>query len=206
MTRTSVCGLTSRPRSWEYSLLRAFTSRGCPCKIKRAYTVVPSVKVCILSIYFMKLLFIVHSIYLFCEQLTVSRLIPSSIIIHDSLRKSWQPFFARKGGNAENGVYMLEACTCRCYHHIGVYVEEGTCISCANITVLMTLFKIGSLWNIRVFIHEYHSSLQQKCKQVPCRATWSNGWSCRRVVRWTYLFVSGSVNCWHALQRMFCVH
>jgi len=51
----------------------------------------------------------------------------------------------KKGGNAENGVYMLDACTCRCYHHIGVYVQDGTCISCANITVLMTLFRIGSL-------------------------------------------------------------
>lgn len=151
MTRTSVCGLISLPRSWEYSLLRAFTSRRCPCKIKHAHTVVPSVKACILFIYFMKLLFIVHSIYLFYEQLilnissTVNWLIPRSIIIHDSLHKSWQPLFAKKGGNAENGVYMLEACTCWCYHHIGVYVQDGTCISCANITVLMTLFRIGSL-------------------------------------------------------------
>lgn len=88
---------------------------------------------------------------------------------------------------AHYAVYVFELhVTCQCYHQIGVYVHECTCIIYTNVTVLAPHSEM-EVWSGTAFIWDSSCCLQRKCMGRPGWATWNIGWSCCTVLciaRW----------------------
>jgi hypothetical protein len=90
--------------------------------------------------------------------------------------------------------------TCKCCHQMGVYIQKRTCISSANIFVLVTLFGNGSSYRETVIVHKNCRFSQQKCTTVLCGAVQIIGWFFFRT-RWVQAFRSGRVT----TANMLCI-
>lgn len=74
-------------------------------------------------------------------------------------------------------VWNHVVCTCKCYHQMGVYVQDSTVHLHWNI-VLTFLFGNGSLSCGAALTHPNGRSAQQKWMRLAYRAMWSIVWLC----------------------------